>query len=48
MGAHWSGDAFTQRYDEITKDVKNIAKCVDDAVMWSGDMAGHLPRCVTT
>ena len=40
MGAHWSGDAFNQRYNEITKDVKNIAKCVDDAVMWSGDMAG--------
>ena len=40
MGAHWSGDAFTQRYDEVTKDVENIAKCVDDAVLWANDIAG--------
>ena len=40
MGAHWSGDAFTQRYDEITKDVENIAKCVDDAILWAEDIAG--------
>ena len=39
QGAHWSGDAFTQRYDEVTKDVKNIAKCVDDAILWAKDIA---------
>ena len=40
QGAHWSGDAFTQRYDEVTKDVKNIAKCIDDAILWANDIAG--------
>ena len=35
QGAHWSGDAFTQRYDEVTKDVKKVAKCVDDTVLWA-------------
>ena len=34
------GDAFTQRYDEVTKDVENIAKCVDDAILWAEDIAG--------
>ena len=32
QGAAWSGDGFTQRYDEVTKDVERIAKIVDDDV----------------
>ena len=38
QGAHWSNDAFTQRHDEITKDFPDIAKCVDDAVLWARDL----------
>lgn len=29
-----AGDAYTRRYDEIIKDVKNKVKCVDDTLLW--------------
>lgn len=30
-----SGDAYTHRYDNIVRDVHDIAKCVDDVCLWS-------------
>ena len=44
QGAHWSNDAFTQRHDEITKDFPDVAKCVDDAVLWAGDLASNFKQ----
>ena len=44
QGASWSGDAFTQRYDEVTKDVKQIAKIIDDALLWDCDVAQAFHR----
>jgi len=29
----WSGDVFTQRYNQVTKDVERLAKIVDDACL---------------
>ena len=29
-----AGDAYTRRYDNIIKDVKNKVKCVDDTLLW--------------
>lgn len=31
-----SGDAYTHRYDNIVKDFRCIAKCVDDVCLWGG------------
>ena len=33
-----SGDCYTRRYDEITSDIKNKTKCVDDALLWAKDI----------
>ena len=30
-----SGDGYTRRYDEITSDIKNKTKCVDDSLIWA-------------
>ena len=30
-----AGDAYTRRYDEIIKDVKNKVKCIDDTLLYS-------------
>ena len=30
-----SGDAYTRRYDDITADVKNMVKCIDDTLLWA-------------
>ena len=30
-----SGDGYTRRYDELTAEVKNKTKCVDDALLWA-------------
>ena len=30
-----SGDAYTQRFDDIISDFKNKLKCVDDTCMWA-------------
>ena len=34
------GDASSQRYDNVTKDVRDIVKCVDNACIWAYDIAG--------
>ena len=33
-----AGDAYTRRYDEIIKNVKNKVKCVDDALLYDVDI----------
>ena len=33
-----SGDAYTRRYDEITANIKNKTKCIDDALIWAGSI----------
>ena len=33
-----AGDAYTRRYDEIIKNVKNKVKCVDDALLYDDDI----------
>jgi hypothetical protein len=30
-----SGDAYTHRYDQITADIPNHSRCVDDTILWS-------------
>ena len=50
QGGHWSGDAFTHRHDDITKDFPDIAKCIDDAILWSKNLAeefAHVCRYLT-
>ena len=34
QGFRASGDAYTKRYDDITKDVSNKTRCVDDSLLW--------------
>ena len=34
MGFHASGDAYTRRVDDITADVEQTRRCVDDALLW--------------
>ena len=34
-----SGDAYTRRYDEIIKDVKDKVKCIDDVLLHDLDIA---------
>ena len=33
-----AGDAYTRRYDEIIKDVKNKVKCIDDALLYENSI----------
>ena len=33
-----AGDAYTRRYDEIIKDVKDKVKCIDDALLYDCDI----------
>ena len=34
QGYTGSGDAYTKRFDDITVDVKDVARCVDDSILW--------------
>jgi hypothetical protein len=34
QGYHASGDAYTKRFDDITKDFDRVARCVDDSLLW--------------
>ena len=38
------GDAFPQWYNEVTKCLENIAKCVDDTILWAKDIAGAFTK----
>ena len=38
MGFHVSGDAYTRRYDDFTKDVPRKTRCVDDSLLWDRDI----------
>ena len=29
-----ANDMYCERYDEITRDFKNLTRCVDDALLW--------------
>ena len=49
-----SGDAYTSRYDIIVENVKNLAKIIDDSILWSEtteesfwQMANYLELCGT-
>ena len=33
-----AGDAYTRRYDEVTRDVPRKAKCVDDTLLWDNSI----------
>ena len=33
-----SGDAYSRRYDEIVSDIPNKSKCIDDTILWSGNI----------
>ena len=39
MGFHASGDAYTRRFDDITKDQVRVKRCVDDSILWDTDIA---------
>ena len=34
QGFHASGDAYTHRFDNITKDIERVKRCVDDSLLW--------------
>ena len=34
-----SGDAFTKRFDDITAEVKDVARCIDDSCLWAANVA---------
>ena len=34
MGYHASGDAYTRRFDDVTEGIPNVARCVDDSLLW--------------
>lgn len=39
-----AGDAYTARYDEITKDFSQMEKCVDDTLLWDGTLEENFRR----
>lgn len=34
QGYTGSGDAYTKRFDDITIDVRDVARCIDDSALW--------------
>ena len=34
QGFHASGDAYTHRFDNITKNIERVKRCVDDSLLW--------------
>ena len=38
MGFHASGDAYTRRFDDITRDEERVRRCVDDSILWDDDI----------
>ena len=38
QGYSASQDAYTRRYDELIKDIPDKVKCIDDALLYSGDI----------
>ena len=39
-----AGDAYTETFDRIISDFKNKTKCVDDALLWSGDISASFTQ----
>ena len=37
-------DGYTDRFDFITRDIDNLERCVDDAVLWDDDITGNFFR----
>ena len=37
-------DGYTDRFDFITRDIENLERCVDDAVLWDNDIQGNFFR----
>ena len=44
MGFLAANDGYTARYDEITKDVDNLERCVDDTALWDNTIEGNFLR----
>ena len=40
MGYHASGDAYTRRFDDITHGIADVARCVDDSLLWDDTIEG--------
>ena len=38
MGFHASGDAYTRRFDDVTKEQVRVKRCVDDSILWDDDI----------
>ena len=41
-----SGDAYTKRYDDITIDVKNMVKCIDDTLLWANNVQDSFAQTI--
>ena len=41
-----SGDAYTRRYDDITADVKNMVKCIDDTLLWAENIKDSFAQTI--
>ena len=41
-----SGDAYTKRYDDITIDVKNMVKCIDDTLLWADNIQDNFEQTI--
>ena len=40
MGYHASGDAYIRRFDDITHGIADVARCVDDSLLWDDTVEG--------
>ena len=39
-----AGDGYCHRYDEITREFKDYKRCVDDTILWAGDIESNFRR----
>lgn len=39
QGFHASGDGYTKRFDDITRDYPRVTRIVDDSLLWDDDLA---------
>ena len=46
QGFHASGDGYTKRFDDITKDFPRVSRCIDDSILWDNDIAKSFWHCV--
>ena len=36
-----SMDSYTWKFDDVTRDVKNSTRCVDDSLLWGAEIGAH-------